>query len=239
MAGKTAHRVMSEKTYLKDICGQVSGRLVQDVSCHGKHIFIDFGDGHILHNHLLMKGRWRKYHGGMLFPPDDAWMAIDLGATTVCNLFGQMMEWVDAEGKSEVVASLGPDVMEQPYPRAAIDAALRGSRFPISEALLDQTLVAGIGNIAKSEILFTAGIDPKRLCVSLTKAEWERLHDRIERILWESYEQGGRWIHRVYRRRGEPCRNCRAPIERIRLAPSRRSTYYCPSCQDTASLSLF
>lgn len=238
LVGRVAS-LKASRPYLVDGCSDYSGRTVEAVTCHGKHIFLRFGDDAVLHNHLLMKGRWKKYPGGMLFPPDDAWITIDVGETTICNLHGQMLEWVgDAEARS-IVDSLGPDAMAKPYPRDRIDAALRRSALAISEALLDQSLVAGIGNIAKSEILFTARVDPGRMSAELSAEERDRLHERIKAILWESYENGGRWIHRVYMKMNEPCPACGSRIERMHLAPSRRSTYFCPRCQVRSLPTLF
>ena len=216
-----------------------SGSRIDRVDCVGKHIFLRFTSGCVLHNHLLMKGRWRKYPGGMLIPPGDAWIQIDRGDSVICNLRGQMLEWMSEDEARQVIASLGPDALKQPYPLDQIERNLIRSTLPITEALLDQALLSGIGNTARSEILFTAQLDPRKQSCDLTPGEMERLHEQIVDILWESYRSGGRWRHRVYRRNGEPCVECGAPIEMIRLAPTRRSTYYCPSCQTEPLPSLF
>ena len=179
IGGRVAHLVESKRDDLSDQCRQATGRQVESVTCYGKHIFIDFGEDLVLHNHLLMKGRWRKYPGGFLFPPEQAWLVVDVGTCVVCNLEGQMLKWTDRSGREAVVGSLGPDTLKRPYPRDEITSRLRTSTLPISEALLDQTLLAGIGNTAKSEILYTAGLDPSRAAAVLTEGEWDRLHDRI------------------------------------------------------------
>ena len=137
----------------------LTGRKVQRSFCKGKHIFIEFDGGAFLHNHLLMRGKWKKLDGNQLFLPDVAWLGLYVGPYTVCNLNGQMLNRVGQDDVAKQLASLGPDAMTQPYPADEIRTALAASTVPISEALLDQSVLAGVGNIAKSEILFQTGLD--------------------------------------------------------------------------------
>ena len=101
----------------------------------------------------------------------------------------------------------------------------------IAEALLDQSVVAGIGNIAKSEMLYSAGIDPRAKVTELEDGEFPRLLEAVHETLWASYHNGGRWKCSVYRKAGAKCVNCGSTIRSIKQPPSRRATYYCPSCQ--------
>ena len=73
---------------------ELAGRVVQRAFCKGKHIFIEFDGGRFLHNHLLMKGIWRKLEGQQLFFPDTTWLALYVGPFTICNLKGQMLKLV-------------------------------------------------------------------------------------------------------------------------------------------------
>jgi formamidopyrimidine-DNA glycosylase len=125
-------------------------------------------------------------------------------------------------------------------------ASLFGSRrLPIKAALLNQTLLAGVGNIYADESLFEAGIGPRRRTNRLTADELERLRLALRRILSHAIRLGGSSVsdyvdadgqrgffqleHCVYQRTGEPCRRCQTPIRRIELAG--RGTHYCPRCQ--------
>jgi formamidopyrimidine-DNA glycosylase len=118
-------------------------------------------------------------------------------------------------------------------------------KTPIKSALLNQSLLSGIGNIYADESLFRAGIRPRRRAASLTRADLLRLHNAIQEVLAEAISAGGSSVsdyvdsngdegffqlqHRVYQRTGEPCLVCRTPIKRVVLAG--RSSHYCPKCQ--------
>jgi formamidopyrimidine-DNA glycosylase len=118
-------------------------------------------------------------------------------------------------------------------------------KTPIKSALLNQTLLSGVGNIYADEALFRANIRPRRRASSLTHDELRRLHNALKRVLTEAIKLGGSSVsdyvdadgeegffqlkHRVYGRKGKPCRVCRTPIKRIVIAG--RSSHYCPRCQ--------
>jgi len=124
-------------------------------------------------------------------------------------------------------------------------ALFRRRRMPIKAALLNQSLLAGVGNIYADESLFQAGIGPRRRTNRLTAAELERLRLALGQILNHAIRLGGSSVsdyvgadgergffqleHCVYQRSGEPCRRCQTPIRRIEL--SGRGTHYCPRCQ--------
>jgi formamidopyrimidine-DNA glycosylase len=121
----------------------------------------------------------------------------------------------------------------------------RGRKTPIKSALLNQKLLAGIGNIYADESLFRAGIRPRRRAASLTRAELQRLYPAIQQVLNEAIAAGGSSVsdyvnaegaeglfqvqHRVYGREGEPCLTCGTPIKRTVIAG--RSSHWCPKCQ--------
>jgi formamidopyrimidine-DNA glycosylase len=121
----------------------------------------------------------------------------------------------------------------------------RHRRTPIKSALLNQGLLAGVGNIYADESLFRAGVRPRRQAAKLTRAELMRLHDALQQVLAEAIAAGGSSIsdyvdadgesglfqlqHRVYRRTGEPCLVCGTRIQRVVVAG--RSSHYCPKCQ--------
>ena len=124
-------------------------------------------------------------------------------------------------------------------------ALFRARRLPIKAALLNQTLLAGVGNIYADESLFQAGIRPRRRANRLTAAELDRLRLALRQVLSHAIRLGGSSVsdyvdadgergffqleHCVYQRTGEPCRRCQTPIRRVVLAG--RGTHYCPKCQ--------
>jgi len=149
-----------------------------------------------------------------------------------------------AESEQQFFATTGPE----PFACDALWLAEKTSRIqtPVKAALLNGTLIAGIGNIYASESLFRAGINPRRAAASLTMAEWQRLLAAIQEVLQEAITCGGSTISdyvnaqqksgcfqmnfTVYGRAGQPCRHCGAAIAQIRIAG--RSTFFCPKCQE-------
>jgi formamidopyrimidine-DNA glycosylase len=129
--------------------------------------------------------------------------------------------------------------------RAEFAALFHSRRLPIKAALLNQALLAGVGNIYADESLFHAGIRPRRRANRLTLAEFERLREALHQVLKQAIQLGGSSVsdyvdadgargffqleHCVYQRTGEPCRRCQTPIRRILVAG--RGTHYCPQCQ--------
>ena len=230
-AGREIIHARSSRPGLAEQCLSLAGRTIVRCFCKGKHIFIECSGDCYLHNHLLMRGKWRRYDGQQLLEPEQAWLSLYLGPYTLCNLNGQRLRVIDRPGVRKQLAALGPDVMSTPYPRDEIRTALRTSALPITEALLRQGTVSGIGNVARSEALFLAGIDPRLPASDLTPAQSSALLDALHQVMWDSYHTGGRWRHRVYHRTSLPCLRCGHPIRRVRLPPTRRNAYYCPVCQ--------
>ncbi len=162
--------------------------------------------------------------------------------------FGRIW-WVPPQTRPEAIvtglAHLGPEPFEESFSLLYVQAALKGSRRPIKSALLDQTLVAGIGNIYADEALFLSGIRPTVLAGKLGRLRLQRLHEAIRAVLTKSIESGGTTfsdyrdiygvngnyagVAWVYGRSGEPCRKCARPIRRLVL--TGRSAHYCPQCQ--------
>ncbi len=143
------------------------------------------------------------------------------------------------------LAHMGPEPLSEEFTVTYLEQALRHRRRPVKTALLDQTLVAGLGNIYVDEALFLSQIRPDRLCTELTPANFRKLQPAIQTVLQQSLAAGGTTfstfravtgingnyggIARVYGRKGKPCHTCQTPIERLRLAG--RSCHFCPTCQ--------
>jgi formamidopyrimidine-DNA glycosylase len=151
-----------------------------------------------------------------------------------------------SEYETQVNERLGEDALT--ISMETLRTRLRDSTRPIKVALLDQTAVAGIGNLYASEILFVAGIDPRLTCAKMTQMQWKRLHLAIGIVLNEAVAHEGSTLsdgtyrnalndpgsyqnmHRVYDRAGETCRRCNAGVI-VRIVQAQRSTFYCPVCQ--------
>ncbi len=210
---------------------ELTGCDVLRAFCKGKHIFIEFDGGRFLHNHLLMKGIWRKLEGQQLFFADTTWLALYVGPFTICNLKGQMLKLINEDAVKLQCDSLGPDAMARPYPKEQIRHSLSSTKLPVSEALLNQSILCGVGNVAKSETLYLAGLDPRIAGCELRPSQMDGLLEAIPAVLWNSYDKGGRWTHHVYHRHGQSCEKCGTVIRSMRLNPSKRATYFCPKCQ--------
>lgn len=162
--------------------------------------------------------------------------------------FGQMW-WVPPDQVLlQVIPGLqrlGPEPLSGEFSANYLYQQLHRRQRPIKTALLDQAIVAGIGNIYADEALFLSGILPTTPCTQLSRAQVERLQVALVQVLETSLEVGGTTFRTfrgvsgmngnyggvawVYRRSGEPCRSCMAPIQRLKLAG--RSTHFCPQCQ--------
>jgi len=162
--------------------------------------------------------------------------------------FGQM--WyvpAETEVSSTVIGLklLGPEPFSDEFTTEYLTRKLHRRARPIKTALLDQSLIAGLGNIYADETLFLSGVMPTTLCADLTAEQIGRIHTAIIQVLQKAIESGGTTFSNflnvqgvngnyggvawVYNRAGQPCRTCSATIERIKLAG--RSTHFCPACQ--------
>jgi formamidopyrimidine-DNA glycosylase len=144
-------------------------------------------------------------------------------------------------------AGIGPEPLDRSFTPAVLAAALTGKRTPIKSALLDQRVVAGLGNIYVCEALFRAGISPKRLAASVSRPRIEKLVPAIKQVLKEAIAEGGSTLRdyahadgelgdfqynfSVYDREGERCRRQECSGRIKRLVQAGRSSFYCSSCQ--------
>ena len=198
-------------------------------------------------SHLGMTGKWVRRDGAEPPPSHSrARLRLDDGAVLHYRdprLFGRL-RLVPGARFAEVpeVAALGPDPLQDGVDPARLAARLARIRRPVKVALLDQGLLAGVGNIQASESLFRARLDPRRRAASLSRAEVRRLARAVEASVREAIERqdspeiayveepGAENPFLVYDREGEPCPRCRRG--RIRRAvQAQRSTYWCPRCQ--------
>ncbi len=220
------------------------GRSVEGVEARGKHLLVRFTGGSVLHTHQGMRGSWHLYRrdGPRRRPTSRARAVIETpDAVALCFL----SPVVELLSPSEVathpaLARLGPDLLKPEFDPAQARRRLRErAHVQIGVALVDQTALAGIGNVYKSEVLFLCGVSPFARVGDLDDATIDRLVARAAELLRRNLGPGRRrttsplaagrlW---VYRRSGQSCRKCGTAIARAVQGEQARSTYYCPACQ--------
>ena len=215
----------------------IRGTRIVDILRRGKHQLLTLEDGRVFHVHFRMAGDWEVGRTDDDLPKY-ARATIDLTDGTRISL-------VDPRALSTValhavgdspVAGLGIEPADASLTPSMLVAAFARRRGPIKPVLLDQRIIAGIGNIYASEALWRAKISPKAIASSLSRGRIGTLIDAIRHVLGPAARLPGRYRDArgsariaVYGREGKPCRRCTTPIERIIQAG--RSTYFCPNCQ--------
>jgi endonuclease-8 len=229
---------------------RVVGRTVTSVEHRGKHLLIDFDSGVTLHTHLGLHGSWHRYRRGEMWRRSmdrvgalletDDWVVACFDAPTV-----ELLE-TRAVPLHPVLRTLGSDTAKTEFDVEAALASLRSARFatmPIGDALLDQSAVAGFGNVYRSELPFLERLNP---FTPVAEVSDDKLRSLLERgaMLVKLNSRGGARVTTsagtpsdtyVYGRTGRPCLRCRTPIKsavtlRTPNSPPRR-VYWCPTCQ--------
>ncbi|MEM9185812.1 MAG: DNA-formamidopyrimidine glycosylase family protein [Planctomycetota bacterium] len=228
--------------------GLLVGKRVDAVEAVGKHLLVTFsgdpGGGCVLHSHLGMTGAWHAYERNTPWrkPAKQAAIILVTATHTVINFSPKRLELTTGarlRGDTHF-ARLGPDLMLPGTTADAILPRLRTSNgAPIGEAVMNQTIAAGIGNVYKSESLFLAKLDPWRpvgeiddqaLLAYLTLTQKLMLRNRGGGMRTTRFAASGPRLW-VYGRRGEPCLVCGGVIHLRRQGDQGRSTYWCPACQ--------
>ena len=226
--------------------GVVVGQRVEAVDAQGKHLLIRFDGGLTLHTHLRMHGSWHRYRAGERWrrSPARAVAVIEVaGATAVC-FDAPTVELMDARAVAihPSLAGLGPDLLAE---RPDLEEVLRRLRetkrdgMPIGEALLDQTALAGLGNVYRSEVCFIERVDPFAAVSGLQSETLRRLVTTATRLISANRDGGARTTVAggpagrlyVYGRAGRPCRRCGTKIRTKVTGSLPRRTYWCPTCQ--------
>ena len=221
----------------------LSGRVVDEVDAWGKHLFARIEGGVTLHTHLKMEGEWHLYR------PRERWRAPAWQARAVLETPSWVAvgfrlgitELIATAREGDITAALGPDPLRPEWDPERVLTALRAApERALGEALLDQRVIAGIGNVYKSEICFLSGIEPRTPIGDVP--DLDKVVDLAKRLL-EANRATGMQIttgdtrpgrrHWVYGRRGRPCVRCGTAIERDEQPSygSPRVTYRCPACQ--------
>ncbi len=255
-AARSLHQALAGRTLTRFEAQRLShapfpaGTVVLGVEARGKHCLVHFDDGRSLHTHMRMTGSWHLYR------PGERWRKKPAAARVVLEVApdGDRTGWVavcfaapvvdlvatedDGREGADPTAHLGPDLVR---PGADIEAALgRLERFAaadreIGDALLDQRIANGVGNVYKSEVLFACGLDPFTLVGAISPARRRALLDTAHHLLLAILDTSARVTYEgglaVYGRRDEPCRRCGTRVAWRPQGPQARGTYWCPTCQ--------
>ncbi len=263
MEGKTFLRVEQRRPDLRfpfpaRFAERLTGQTVRHLGRAAKFLKAELSSGEMLIMHLGMTGRFTidgaptasfAADPGSDAKHDHVVFHLEGGVQITYNdprRFGFMELWPVAQFDAYPrLKKLGPEPLSNGFSAAYLNEALAGRQTPIKAALLDQAVVAGLGNIYVLEALFRAGISPKRKAASVVGARAERLAPAVNAVIAEAIEAGGSSISDfaatdgslgyfqhsfdVYDREGEPCKTCADPIKRI--VQSSRSSFYCGKCQ--------
>ena len=231
------------------------GRTIERVESAGKHHLIVFSGDLILRTHMRMNGSWHLYRHGERWwrGPQSMRVRVDTADWVAVAFNVPVAEFVTPKelATKDPVAKLGPDLLGRDFDRdEAVRRLVASAHQPIAMSLLDQRLVAGIGNIYKSETLFLAGVNPFTPAAAVPKDVLEKLLDIARGLLQDNVVEGtspriqtyrnlrmtnpasnhdeSLW---VYGRAGKPCRKCGSAIEMKKMGLEARSTYWCSTCQ--------
>lgn len=215
----------------------LTGRVVDEVLCRGKHTFIRVGPASI-HVHLLMDGSW--HFGRVRAAPHRVRILLETANSRAAGVDLGVLEILDRRDDLAAVAHLGPDLLSEDWSAesaaTAVDNLAADPDRPLAQALLDQRVMAGVGNVYANELCFVSGLRPNSPVDAVSDAP--RLVDRAHKMLWLNRSRAircttgdtrrGRELW-VYGRAGQPCRRCGTAIESDTTVD--RVSYWCPNCQ--------
>jgi endonuclease-8 len=217
---------------------RLAGCSVRSVDAHGKHLFVRFNGGLTLHSHLRMSGSWRVQRVGQRWhrARRRAWLLIRRDGWEVVEFDGPVLELQrDERLRSDPrLAALGPDLLGESFDEQLVLRRLHEDdpTRPIGDALLDQRIVAGIGNLWKAESCFAAQLDPWRTVAAVPDEQVLAVLAFAREQMARSAREGPSVRPRgVYRRAGMPCTRCGSPIRVRGQGDDNRMTYWCPGCQ--------
>lgn len=241
-----------------DVDTPIAGRTIEQCESRGKHLLLHFSGGLILRTHMRMSGSWHLYRHGerwwrgpqaMRVRVDTAdWVAVAFNVPVAEFVTPKQLE------SSDPVAQLGPDLLGAAFDRdEAVRRIIVSGARAIAMTLLDQRIVAGIGNIYKSEVLFLCAVHPETPSSAVPQATLESMMDLSRRLLRDNVVEGSSPNIQTYRnlrqlsaagshddsvwvygRGGKPCRKCGTPIAYKKMGLEARGTYWCPRCQEAA-----
>ncbi len=208
------------------VADHVDGRRLEAVEAVGKNLLLRFEGDLVVRSHLGMTGRWRLERAGAR-NVGRPWLVLRGGARQAVLSGGSRLELVHGR-----LPRLGPDILAEDLDLDALVLRLQCAEAarPVGEALLDQRLVAGIGNVWRAEALWAAEISPWRPLGELSRDELRAVVAAAGELMRASLD-GRRPPRRVYRRTGRPCLRCGTPIRSRGQGDANRTAYWCPGCQ--------
>ena len=238
-------QVTSPQGWASDAAEAVDGKVLQHVDAYGKHLLYRFEDDLSVHVHLGLFGGFRRYK--LPGPPARETTRLRfIGDERGMDLAGAVIsQLIDPAEEDELMARLGPDPLRRHARADRMRAALARRKAPVGAALLDQSVIAGLGNVYRAEILFACGIDPRRPANELAPEEVDAIWKTAKKMLAEGERSGkivtvprreaggppskltGKDRHQVYKR--EECRRCGTPVQSATIAT--RTMFWCPNCQ--------
>lgn len=243
--------VSSPQGRFVDGAAAVNGHVFRKASAWGKHLFHHYDGGRVVHVHLGLYGTFTEWPR-----PDDQNQPLPVGQVRMRMLGAQygtdlrgptVCEVISEPDIADVVAKLGPDPLRRDADPALAWRRITKSRRPIGALLMDQSVMAGVGNVYRSELLFRHRIDPFRPGTTITADEFDDMWTDLVALMKVGVRGGkivvvapehdhgapsyreGRPRTYVYRRAGEPCRVCATPVRTVEL--EGRNLFWCPSCQ--------
>lgn len=213
--------------------GRLVGQQVVAVEARGKHLLVRFSGGQVLHTHMRMTGSWHVYSAGEKWrkPAAQARLVLEAGERVAVCFNAPVIELLAPEGERRhpALAGLGPDVLRPPIPldEIRLRAAARPADLTVGELLLDQRVVAGIGNIWRCETLFACRVHPRLPQGDLSTGDLDRLVTTAARLM----SSGARPAPQVYGRARRPCYRCSTAVVAAPMGEAARTVYWCPRCQ--------
>jgi len=210
----------------KHLAGRLDGRRLETARAVGKNLLLGFEGGLVLRSHLRMRGRWQVRPRGSP-RRGRPWLVLASPTHEALLWNGPVLELTRG-----ALPQLGPDILADPPDLVAIVANLRRAdrERELGDALLDQRLVAGIGNVWRAEALWHVRISPWQRLAEASDEGLERVLSEAARLMRAALA-GGRPRRAVYRRAGRPCLRCGTPIRSRGQGDDNRTAYWCPACQ--------
>ena len=224
----------------------LAGRSLLDIVSRGKHLLWRIEGGLTLHSHLKMDGAWHLYKEGQRWrsPAHEARAVLETESWQAVGFRIPVIDLISTAKEDDVVGHLGPDLLGDDWDaEEAMRRLQHNPQMAIGEALLDQRVMAGLGNVYKCEICYIRGLDPWMRVEAVP--DLAKVVDLAKRLL-EANRHTARHVttgvdrpgrrHHVYGRKAKPCRRCGTPIRKGRQASygSDRVVYWCPTCQPSS-----
>jgi endonuclease VIII len=211
---------------VKGLSERLDGRRLDGVEAVGKNLLLRFEGGLVLRSHLRMKGRWRLERRGAA-RVGKPWLVLRGEEQEAVLWNGAELELIGARGAPR----LGPDILGEPPDFETMVARLRTAQErELGDALLDQRLVAGIGNVWRAEALWEAHVSPWRRLHEVTDDELRTVLESAHRLMRMALD-GRRPSRQVHRRAGRPCPRCGGIVRSAPQGEHARTAYWCPDCQ--------